>query len=167
MHSIRSARLCLAALALVAVVQNAWYWASLPNRVATHFGIQGQPDAWMSKAAAISTMLLFQLGMPLFLLGVVALSRRLPTSMVNIPNRDYWLHEDRRHESLDYVQTIMSWVAVAMASLGIVINHLTFVANRERAALQLTYFLIALGLFLLAVFSLVGRMAWHFRLPKP
>jgi hypothetical protein len=36
----------VACLIVVAIVQNAWYWPQLPQRVATHFGIDGQPNAW-------------------------------------------------------------------------------------------------------------------------
>ena len=86
----------LAGLMVVSVVQHVWYFPQLPERVATHFGIDGQPNDWMSRTAATLLLAAVQLGVPLFLVGVTSLARRMPNSMINIPHKDYWLHPDRR-----------------------------------------------------------------------
>lgn len=81
---------------LLSLGQHAWYWPQLPDRVATHFGIDGQPNDWMSRTSSTLMLCGIQLGLPLFLAGVMSLANRLPDSMINIPHREYWLHPDRR-----------------------------------------------------------------------
>lgn len=152
-------------LAMVAVVQNVAYWSLLPEKVATHFNIHGQPDSWMSRTAATGMMLAFQLGLPFVLLGAVSLATRLPASMVNIPNREYWLHPDRRAESLGYMRTWMAWLCVATSIEAIGINHLTFIANRQQAPLNMAWFGLILVTFLAFVALLVVKMIRRFRLP--
>jgi uncharacterized membrane protein len=156
----------LVLLAVAAVVQNAYYWQRLPEKVATHFNWQGMPDAWMSKRNAVIVMGGFQLGMPFFLLATTALASWLPSSMVNIPHREYWLHPDRRASSLRYANNSMAWIAVAVSVFGIGVNHLTFIANRRGQPLQTGWFSVLMICFLAVVFAIVGTMAIHFRRPR-
>jgi hypothetical protein len=72
----------------------------LPERVPTHFDAAGRADGWSTR-----TGFALELGgLSLFLCGLFgalgALVARLPTSLVNLPNRDYWLAPERRAESL-------------------------------------------------------------------
>lgn len=36
-------------LLLLAILQAAWYYPQLPEMVASHFGVSGKPDGWMSR----------------------------------------------------------------------------------------------------------------------
>jgi uncharacterized membrane protein len=162
----KAALIALAAFLVLALVQNAWYWSQLPDRVAIHFGPNGQPNNWMNRFGATLLMLALQIGMPLFLYGIAWSIKLFPPSLVNIPHREYWLHPDRREQTLETANRTMSWVAVAVAAFTMAINHLTFVANRNGEGLQMTWFTILLVGFLAIVFALVGQMAWSFRLPK-
>jgi uncharacterized membrane protein len=74
----------LVVLTIVSVVQHAWYWFQLPDRVATHWGIDGQPNDWMTRTGATLTLCGLQIGVPLFLVAVTSLASRLPDSMMNI-----------------------------------------------------------------------------------
>ena len=155
----------LAGLMVVSVVQHVWYFPQLPERVATHFGTDGQPNHWMSRTGSTSLLAGLQLGVPLFLVGVTSLARRLPNSMINIPHKDYWLHPDRREASLAHMGGMLAWIAVMTSILMILTGHLTFLANKNGTGLNLVLFATALGCYLLGVFTLAGRSLWHFRLP--
>lgn len=109
---------------------------------------------------------LFQIGMPLFMLGVTWLAGKLPSSMVNIPNREYWLHADRRSATLAYMQMVMAWIAVCLSLFMMLVNHLTFVANREVEDLNTLRLFLAMAVFLIVVFAIVSSLLWRFRLPK-
>ncbi len=148
------------------IVQNAFYWNHLPERVATHFNAQGEPDAWMNRTAATAMMLGFQLGIPLFVLMMAWLASSLPSSMVNIPHREYWLAPERREPTLRYMRDCMAWIAVLTSIFMMSINHLTFMANRDVASLPLAPFLALMAAFLVAVFAVVGCLVRHFRIPR-
>lgn len=166
MRSQRIALFAVAAMALLAVAQNAWYWGQLPDRVATHFNLEGTPNDWMTKTNATIMMSGFQIGMPFLLIAITLLAARLPASMVNIPNREYWLHPDRHASSMRYVQTFMNWIAVAFALFAMVVSHLVFVANRDGDGLNTRWFYALMTVFLVSIFISVVTLIYHFRLPQ-
>jgi len=166
MNSTKTGYLILAGLMLLGVVQHAWYWPQLPERVATHFGIDGKPNDWMSRSASTIVFLALQLGVPVFMLAMTSLAARMPVSMVNIPNREYWLHPERRGTTMAHMSLMMTWIAVFTSLFMTAIGHLTFMANKTGEALNLPLFLSGLITFLIAVFTIAGRSMWHFRMPR-
>ena len=103
--------------------------------------------------------------MPLFLFGIGSLLQYIPSSMINIPHREYWLHPDRREQTIEHVSKMLAWIAVLSALEMMAIGHLTFLANRTGSPLNAPLFLTVLGLSLLGVFSLAGRSFWILRKP--
>ena len=143
-----------------------WYLPQLPDRIATHFGMNGEPNEWMSKTNATLLLAGIQVGLPLFLLGVGLLIPKVPNSMINIPNRDYWLQPERRVASLGRVSTMLAWIAVLVSVEMLAVIHLTFLANKSDEDLNTSLLVGILVGFLAAVFCLVGKNMWHFRRPK-
>lgn len=146
--------------------QHYYYWTQLPERIATHFGADGQPNDWMSKAAGTLLICAFQIGIPLLLFSISSIVSVLPASMINIPHREYWLHPDRRTQSLEWMHRMMSWIAVLSMLFMSAISHLTFEANMAETGLNIKVFASALICYLIAVFAIAGRSLWHFRLPQ-
>lgn len=153
----------LAILVVVAFTQAAFYFGQFPDRVATHFDGQGNPDGWSGKLAATMKMLGFQCGMPLFILAMGQLASRMPESMVSIPDKEYWMHPDRKPQALQVRANYFAWFAVLVAALIAALNHLTFLANRDSAPLRLGWFTAAITLFLITGLTLVIRMVLHFK----
>ncbi|MBX6395997.1 MAG: SdpI family protein [Alicyclobacillaceae bacterium] len=54
----------LLVLALVPVVLAGWFWDQLPQRMAVHFGINGQPDGFQDKRWFLATMAALLIGLP-------------------------------------------------------------------------------------------------------
>jgi uncharacterized membrane protein len=159
------AALLIAGITLFSLALHAWYWNQLPDRVATHFGIDGRPNDWMNKGSATALLCGIQVAMPLFLFGIGSLLQHIPSSMINIPHREYWLHPDRRQQTIEHVSNMLAWIAVLTALEMMAIGHLTFLANRTGSPLNAPLFLTILGLYLLGVFSLAGRSYWVLRKP--
>jgi uncharacterized membrane protein len=155
----------IAGITLFSLALHAWYWNQLPDRVATHFGIDGRPNDWMNKGSATALLCGIQVAMPLFLFGIGSLLQHIPSSMINIPHREYWLHPDRRQQTIEHVSNMLAWIAVLTALEMMAIGHLTFLANRTGSPLNAPLFLTILGLYLLGVFSLAGRSYWVLRKP--
>lgn len=166
MSSQRIALFAVAVLALLAVAQNAWYWDQLPDRIATHFNLEGVPNDWMTKTNATLVMCGFQVVMPIVLIAVTLLASRLPPAMVNIPHREYWLHPDRHASTMAYVQTVMNWIAVVLSVYVMAISHLVFMANRDGGRLDVAWFGVLMALFLMTTFVLIATLLYHFRLPR-
>ena len=81
---------------LICVVEMARLWNVSPVQMAAHFDIQGNPDRFVPKLEFFG----FQAQTLLILLAVSILPQVLflilPATLINMPNRDYWLAPDRR-----------------------------------------------------------------------
>ncbi|SIO38475.1 Protein of unknown function [Singulisphaera sp. GP187] len=113
-------------LVALVIVSNPW----LPERVATHFGFNGVPNGWMSRP----THAAFTLGTAAFTALVCAgstyLSRFLADSLINIPDRAYWLAPERRRETQDKLFSLGLWIACLTTALFIALHLLIVRANR-------------------------------------
>jgi len=129
----------------------------LPDIVAVHFDAAGHANGFAPRAAAREFMLAFTLGTPLFVVLVTALlPRALPASMVNIPNRDYWLAPERSRESLAYLGEHGVWFACILLVFLTAVAHLLVEANLTQPPLFPTRLLIAA---LLMLFAAIGAWA--------
>lgn len=165
MKSIRVQLSLTLGLMLVGLLLQAWYWAQLPERVAIHFGADGNPNDWLGKTGATILSSGLLVGIPLFFAMIPMVVQRLPTAMINIPNREYWFAPERREESLKALSSFMAWFNVAITTFVVCINHITFVANRDAQPLAMGLFGTALVAFLLTTFVGVGFMIRRFSRP--
>jgi serine/threonine-protein kinase len=165
MLSLRNIAIAQALLWLVALAQNAFYWQYLPERVATHFNGSGKPDGWMSRDNATMTMMAFQTLMPLMFIALGYAIYRIPTSLINIPHREFWFHPDRRDAAIQFIARNTAVFSLGLSLFFMGINHLTFRANTNGGVLEPVGFWILMACFLaftcLWTFWLLAR----FRLP--
>ena len=159
----------IVATALVgSVLQAVFFWPGLPDEVASHFNAAGQADGWMSKTAFVALTLLMQIGLAAMMFGVGWLIKVVPTSMINIPNREYWLADERREQTLDESESMMAWISAATAIFLMVIFYLTFDANvGEKKGLNTsaTWICSIVYMVWLLVFC-VMRLKKYFRVPE-
>ena len=113
----------------IAIAQTIYFYPLLPDVVGSHFDVTGKVNGSSPKLiyfilyfVSLAITSSFTLVLPLML-------RYLPTSMINLPYREYWLSGDRKEETLSFFNVHMSWVGVATMLLLITIFHLTFLAN--------------------------------------
>src|SRR3972149_10891183 len=103
MDNLKKARLIFYAVSALALLQLAAYYPFLPEKVASHFNFAGKADGWWDKEyfAVFWAMLLA------FLVGTFALTEYLvskaPDSVINLPNKDWWLAPERRAETIKSV----------------------------------------------------------------
>lgn len=102
---------------VVAASAAIYFWsmyAQLPDVVASHFNARGVANGWQPKsvffeffagAVAIVSFLTF---------GVPALISKLPTPMINLPNKEYWLAPERRQETLAFLNGYLAWFGCAV-----------------------------------------------------
>lgn len=119
----------LLALYAAALLQLAWYFPQMPERMATHYDGSGAPNGAMTRTFAAS----FQLGilgiLALAFAGLPALLGRLSPRLINIPHRGHWLAPERRAETIAALQSRMAALGCGALLLLLGISELNFRAN--------------------------------------
>ena len=155
----------LAALYVVFLAELAFSAPLLPERVASHFGFEGEPDGWMSRSACLAFMAVFGIVFPLVLPAIFIWVQRLPASVINIPNRDYWLSAERRQTTNAFLLHHALWLSCLQVGLVIVLHALVVEANRQTPPRLSNAVWVLLGLFLAGVFAWVWGLVRRFRTP--
>ena len=148
------------------VTSVAWAASMLPANVATHFNAMGVPDGWMSRSIHLATISAFGVLFPGFLIGVCWSVRFMPTSLVNIPHREYWLSSEHRGESARFLFRHSLWLGCL--SLGFVtgLNVLIVISNLSQPVhLPFVWGILTVGLFIGGVAVWVILLYRRFRLP--
>ncbi|HXG65862.1 MAG TPA: hypothetical protein VNO70_12215, partial [Blastocatellia bacterium] len=86
-----------------------------------------------------------------------SLLRRMPESLLNLPNKDYWLAAERREQTFSFLGEQMRWFGAATLMLTLLIIQLVINANlaptqylsARTAWLLLAAYLIYVGLWLI------------------
>jgi uncharacterized membrane protein len=119
----------LIVLAMIYLAQIAYFYPRLPEKVASHFNHLGEADGWMSKME----FTVFQVILLGFILATTSLIpaffNKLPDSLINIPNKSYWLASERRKESILKLAGVTDNLRAALLLLFLSINYFTFQAN--------------------------------------
>ncbi len=131
----------------------------MPDNVAQHFGGSGVPDSIVSKTTYLIFMIVFCVGVPAFMYFAIGVLPRKFPKLTNIPNRDYWLAEDRIDTTLETMkrQGITLIVFTQLFMLGV---HLCLIEANSRNPVRLNENLFWI---LMAVF-IVGILFWSIRL---
>jgi serine/threonine-protein kinase len=134
--------------------------------VSSHFNGVGQPDASMSRDSYLGMMAAIGVGMPLFMVAIFYSIRYFPASVVNMPNRDYWLAPQRRFETSQTMFVYGLWFACA-ESLFLTLIHLQVVqANLAKPVRQTNLVWAELVVFLVFVAAWLVALFRTFRLPE-
>jgi serine/threonine-protein kinase len=135
--------------------------AVLPERVATHFGIDGLPNGWTSRDEFTKSTALIVILPVAVVQGIGLLLGRIPSSLINLPNRDYWLAPERRSETLERVRTAMLEFGNAMFAFLLFVVWSVIQANTTGSGRLGRVFEVSLFAFL----AFVGT--WSFFLLRP
>ena len=153
--------------AILTLVQTWMCSSNLPERVASHFGPNGLADGWMTKTSLIGLHIGLQAATAGLLLAIAKYGRHLPDSLLNMPHKDYWLHRDRRRETFDYTEGLLTCIAGLTVIFLAGVFHLVYQANVDGTnRLSARWFWpLLIGYFALLIWLIV-RMSLRFRLPK-
>lgn len=83
-------------------------YSYLPERMATHFDISGNPNGWSSKYSFFVTWYITIFFMNGMFYAISKFIQKIPESMINIPNKKYWFEtEERKKESIKKVVAML------------------------------------------------------------
>jgi len=136
----------------------------LPDAVAAHFNLAGEPDRWTSHQSYVALFVGFLFVYPaLMVLAFTWLPKHWP-HLVNIPNRDYWFEPERREASLEYLAHHGCWFSIILLVLIAAIHYTILVAHQTQpVTLPMPLFSTVLGCFVLAVTIWTVQLFQHFR----
>lgn len=161
-----SQRLWLGLPLLVVGVQIAYYAPRLPERVASHFNMAGEPDGWMSRTAFLGLMGGVAVGLALMFAGITWLVRRLPPSWINLPHREYWLAEPRREASIHAMtKNLLGHALLSLALISWLLHDAYRVNTAVDEAPTLSIW-VPVGVYLAGTAILLIRLFRRFHAPE-
>jgi len=140
-------------------------WDRLPPMMASHFGLDGKPDNWMPRASFFGLMLALCCGLPALFLFSGKWMRLIPSRLINIPNRDYWLTPERTQEGMGKLASFMSWYGLALSVFMVFVLELTIRSNLSRAPLNSLAMLLGLGGLFAVSIAMFVRLHRQLRVP--
>ena len=151
---------------IVSFIQLFYHLQHLPDPVASHFRADGQADDTMSRSGYGIFMSALLLGMPLIMVVSAKITNYVPTSMVNMPNKEYWLADGRREATLKEMETLLIGIGVATQFFLMAISQLTYWSNMEGDNLSMPAFTFVMVVYLAIIVAFTAYVYWRFRLPK-
>ena len=107
-----------------------WSSGAMPELVASHFGPGGIADAFMPRETYARLMVALVLLVPSLVYFASRSAKRLPASLINLPNKAYWLAPERQVASLASLGRFGAVVACATALLLCLVHGMVMQANR-------------------------------------
>jgi uncharacterized membrane protein len=105
--------------------------AAMPGVMATHFGASGSANGWQTKNQFFVVEIVM-LGVCLLIgFGIPFIISKAPPSLINLPNKEFWLAPVRRDHTLAVFRIQMAWFACALLTFLVVVNQLVFNANQS------------------------------------
>lgn len=160
------AKTILFLLSGIFVGQILYYYPNLPEIVAVHFDISGKAGNFMTKR----NFVIFEMVLLVPIIGHALLLPRLiekmPESLLNLPNKDYWLAAERRAETLQSIRYYFEWFGVLLLGFFIATSQIIFQANIARGNASSLAMWIILSVFLTLVTIWLIKFLRRFRIKK-
>jgi uncharacterized membrane protein len=160
-RKVRVPQAVFALLVFLGFLQARNFAAAMPGVMATHFGASGSANGWQTKGQFFVVEIVM-LGVCLLIgFGIPFIISKAPPSLINLPNKEFWLAPVRRDHTISVMRIQMAWFACALLTFLIVVNQLVFNANqsvpRHLNGSQLTMALVAfLGFVAIWTLRLIG-----------
>ena len=154
-----------ASLSLVFLGCLAYSASHLPERLATHFGVNGQPNGWMSRSSLLVGSAALAYVFPLYTVAICWLARLVPGA-INLPHKEHWLAAEHRQKTFDYLFS-HSWWFACLAICFVIGMYLLLVHSNQQTPphLSTSAVLELAGGFLVGVTFWVVSLVRHFSRP--
>jgi uncharacterized membrane protein len=94
-------RLLFAFAIILGIMEALYFYPLLPDRMAIHFNASGAADGWGPKLPFFALYGVIVVIMSLLFWGLPLVIRLVPESLINLPNKEYWLAPERKKQTLD------------------------------------------------------------------
>ncbi len=157
--------LILTCLANIALAFGSLPW--LPNPMPVHFSLDGTPNQFGSPLTGAINLSVGSVFMTLFVFFTSWIISVVPVSLINMPNKNYWMNEENRPKTIRRVRAYVEWIGAATLFLLLltqceVIRVATSISQKGSFAVLLAEFVLVV----LLIFGPTVYLLWSFRLPK-
>jgi uncharacterized membrane protein len=157
--------LILVGLVFLGFAQALIYYPQMPTPMASHFDGAGIPNGWSTPAQFFGLAITVELlSAGCFLIG--RLVGRMPTSMINLPNKEYWLAPERREQTMRRFSDSMIDFGIITHALLLYAFQLCILANLNPPP-RLSHGIVwALILYAVLTVAWTIRMLTSYRVPR-
>lgn len=162
MFNARLAKYIFLFLIVLSIVVPLFFINKMPTRIASHFNISNSPDSWMQK----DNFLFFHFGLIFFFTlvfsGTAWLIRKLPYSLINLPNKEYWLHPSRKDYTYQVLESLIYYIGVLCVLLFILIFYMVYKANTDGSNRLSSYSWLLILAFVVSAGFITIKYIIHF-----
>jgi uncharacterized membrane protein len=156
-------KLCFVLLALYAAIHFSLYYPQLPDVVQSHFNSQGSANGWQTKAVFFFFFLGATVLATVIAFAIPAIIRSVPTEIINLPNKNYWLSLEHRAASFEFLSAWFAWLGCAIFLVIIFTFDYAVQSNlHPDHRLNPTHFVYVLVAFLAFTFISIIRICLRF-----
>jgi len=143
----KNASLYLFALLIIVITgQLIHYYPLLPQQVASHFDINGRPDSYASRGS----FLVFSLTLLAVISGIFFISaffiRKVPPMLLNLPNKDFWLSDERKENTYAVFSSFAFWFAdITLIFIFYIIRNVIEVNLGKKTSLGDSFFYVLIS----------------------
>lgn len=149
-------------LSFIALMLPIIFYSQLPDTVASHFNAYGEADSWSSKDSFITFQILITFLM-ILLFGLLALMiPKMPQSLINLPNKKYWLNKENREQTFETVRSNLLLLGSITICFLILIFYESLTANISGTNKMSGAFWIYFSVFFTAMLFFSIRLALRF-----
>ena len=124
MSGTRLPRLLFFVILIAASADGLRRFSHLPDQMASHFDSLGNRNGWMTRPQFFAMYLVFiALAAALGLLPPIFIAIASP-SVINLPNKEYWLAPERRADTLAFFAKQFSWFGCVFLLLEVSVMQL-------------------------------------------
>lgn len=133
-------------------------WAAIsgPDPFPTHWGPDGAPDSWSSRGTAIAILAGAAFGTAALLGFFSTAVSKMPNSLINTPQAEYWLSPKQRSVLDSLIQRLLLTVAVGVLLLVSLSVAVSIVAPEGSPILGWT-----VGIFVALLALSAGSVVWR------
>jgi uncharacterized membrane protein len=137
--------------------QSLYFYPRLPDQIATHYGVAGEPDDFTSKKTAlILNFTLFCLLNGMFF-GMAWLTKKVPENLLNIPNKDFWLKPENKPRAMELIFGFGLKIGIVTDLFLLILFQHIYAINIDSAKFNSGRFWIGLFIYFVAI----GLMIWQ------
>jgi uncharacterized membrane protein len=149
---------CIAAALILPI----YYYPNLPEKVLSHFNFYGKVDDLISKDYFILfnyTLIIFILALFLWINRII---KKVPDSMINLPNKEYWLAAERKAESLNVFRKFLFWSCSLNLLFITLLMHRSYSISVSKSSELGSEIWIYIGLYITVEIFLAIKLIMHF-----
>jgi uncharacterized membrane protein len=150
-------------LVFAIALQIAHYYPLVPDRVASHFDASGRPNGWSPRGVffgfyvltVVITLCIFEVSPHLL--------KRVPSSWISLPKREFWLSPERRERTLELIGSQMHMFGIATIMFMACTFQLAIQANLpDGRGFNVALMWTLLGVYVLVTIVWTARFIYGF-----